>query len=191
MTNKKLILGALTILIILVVGFAAWKMSVDKPDSPRPETHSYFICPDGSQHGPGIPGEVVQEWCEKNGFVIMEENTTTSNDDNEKEKTEAVIIVSGYVISGGDTTPEGLFDTPRRFIYKVQKDDGTSVNVQYTAYPPSPVGDRERKKTRLDFHGGTIKIGDYLKARGTYEKENNVLIVSNEGDYIETYSEKQ
>lgn len=182
MINKKLIFGAVTILILLIAGFATWKLLIDKPDYPRPEPHSYFICPDGSQHGPGIPGEGVQEWCEKNGFVISE---------NEEDTNGVVITVSGYVISGGDTTPEGLFDTPRKFVYSVQKDDGTNINVQYTAYPPSPAGDRERKKIRLDFHAGTIKIGDYLKAHGTYDKENNLLLVANEGDYLETYSEKQ
>lgn len=101
------------------------------------------------------------------------------------------VTVSGYVISGGNTTPEGLFDAPRKFVYTIQKDDSSSTNVSYTAYSPSPVDGRERKKIRLNFHAGTIKIGDYLKARGIYDAKTNVLTVANEGDYIETYSEKQ
>src|SRR4030042_5640951 len=171
MTNKKLIFGALTILILSVGGFSTWKLLVGKSDSLGPEAHSYFICPDGSQHGPGVPGEGVQEWCKRYGFVISGENTT-----------EAVITVSGYVINGGDTTPEGLVDAPRKFIYTIQKDDDSKVDITYTAYPPSPAGDREREKIRLSFHAGTIQIGDYLNARGTFDAKTNVLAVANEGD---------
>jgi len=98
-----------------------------------------------------------------------------------------ITTVSGYVISGGDTTPEGLFDVPRVFVYEIRKDDGSVVNVAYTAYPPSPVGNNEMKKIRLK---GPISIGVYLIAHGTYNKETNTLIVANDGDYIETYPKK-
>lgn len=101
-----------------------------------------------------------------------------------------VTTVSGYVVSGGDTTPEGLFDKPRKFVFKIKKDSGSFVNVSYTAYPPSPVGDREMGKIRLNFHAGTIRIGDYLKARGVYNKETDMVVIAKEGDYIETYPEK-
>lgn len=191
MKNKKIFYRALTILILLIVGSFVWKLLTDKPGPIKSEPHSYFICPDGSQHGPGVPGEGVQEWCKKYGFVISEGNTATPDENNKGGTTEAVITVSGYVVNGGDTTPEGLFDTPRKFVYTIQKDDGSTIGVSYTAYPPSPVGDREMKKIKLNFHAGTIKIGDYLKARGTYDTKTNVLTVINQGDYIETYSEKQ
>lgn len=103
---------------------------------------------------------------------------------------EITVAVSGYVVGGGDTTPQGLTDAPRKFVYNIQTDDGSFVTVAYTAYPPSPVGDREAKKIRLNFHAGTILVGDYLKARGTYDGNTNTLMVAEEGDYIETYPEK-
>lgn len=103
---------------------------------------------------------------------------------------ETVTTIRGYVVSGGDTTPEGLSDVPRKFVYKVQKDDGSFVYVTYTAYPPSPFGDGERNIIRLSFHAGTILVGDYLMARGRCDKQTNTLIVAAEGGYIETFAEK-
>ena len=108
------------------------------------------------------------------------ENTTPNN-------IEIIATVSGKIINGSDITPEGLLDSPRKFVYKIKIDDGLFIDVAYTSYPPSPVGDRKRNKIRLSFHKGTIRIGDYLKARGTYNKKTNVLTVAKEGDYIETY----
>jgi hypothetical protein len=102
---------------------------------------------------------------------------------------EALTVVSGYVLSGGDTTPEGLLDAPRKFIYEIQGDDGSIILVTYTAFPPGPVGDKA-PEIRLDFHAGSIQQGDYLVAGGTYETASNSLVVANEGNYIETYREK-
>jgi hypothetical protein len=107
-----------------------------------------------------------------------------------REGTDMVRVVSGYVVGGGDTTPGGLADAPRKFVYQVQQDDGSVVNVAYTAYPPGPTGDQARKKIRLDFHAGTIRTGDYLEARGRYDEDTNTVVVADEGDYIETYSQK-
>ncbi|HUS59832.1 MAG TPA: hypothetical protein VMX76_00380 [Nevskiaceae bacterium] len=101
-----------------------------------------------------------------------------------------VTAVFGYVVSGGDTTPEGLLDTPRKFVFKIKKDSGIFVNVTYTAYPPSPVGDREMGKIRLNFHTGTIRVGDYLITHGVYDKKTDMVVVAQEGDYIETYFER-
>ncbi len=101
------------------------------------------------------------------------------------------LTISGHVVSGGDTTPQGLFDAPRKFIYKVKTDDGSNIDVTYTAYPPSPVGDQERKKIRLSFHSGSVLIGDYLRARGSFVKSTNVLTIADEGDYIETSQKSQ
>jgi len=98
--------------------------------------------------------------------------------------------ISGYVTGGGDTTPEGLLDAPRKFIYTVKSDDGAIVQVSYIAYPPSPVGDSQRKKIRLNYHAGEILIGDYIKASGTYDKSTNTLIIAEEGDFIQTYPSK-
>jgi hypothetical protein len=105
-------------------------------------------------------------------------------------ETEAITVVSGYVVDGGDTTPEGLLDSPRQFLYKIEREDGSFVNVAYTAFPPGPFETPEGRKIRLNFHAGTILIGDYLKAQGSYDKNTNTLTVAEEGDYIETYPKK-
>jgi hypothetical protein len=94
--------------------------------------------------------------------------------------------ISGRIIGGGDTTPKGFYDAPRKFVYQVKQDNGAVVHVTYTAYPPSPVGDRERKKIRLSFYSGSIKTGDYLKAYGGFDNNTQTLTVADEGDYIET-----
>ena len=103
----------------------------------------------------------------------------------------AKTIITGSVIGGGDTTPEGLFDAPRKFVYQVKQNDGSIIEATYTAYPPSPVGDREMKKIRLSFYAGTVKVGDQLKARGSFDKTTQNLTVADEGDYIETSSKKE
>jgi hypothetical protein len=100
------------------------------------------------------------------------------------------ITVSGIVVSGGDTTPKGLMDAPRTFVYKLEKDDHTFINVSYTIYPPSPAGDANNKKIVLSFYGTGIKVGDYMKAYGTYDREIDTVVVANEGDYIKTYPQK-
>ena len=41
--------------------------------------------------------------------------------------------IGGVVISGGDTTPEGLLDAPRTFIYQVLLDTGEEINVTSAA----------------------------------------------------------
>jgi hypothetical protein len=100
------------------------------------------------------------------------------------------ITVSGTVLSGGDTTPEGLLDVPHKFVYRIEQADGTTVGVTYTAYPPSPVGDKENAKIKLTFHGGSIQAGQYLEARGTLDKDISLLTVASEGDYIKTFAAK-
>ena len=110
---------------------------------------------------------------------------TTPSDISEK-----TVTISGYVVNGGDTTPEMLMDTPRKYVYVIKKYDGSSINITYTAYPPSPIGDKERNKIRLSYYNGTIGIGDYLIAQGSYDKESNTLIIAKEGDYIETFLKK-
>jgi hypothetical protein len=95
--------------------------------------------------------------------------------------------VSGIVISGGDTTPsDGPTDAPRIFTYQIKQADNTLVNVSYTAYPPSPVGETQQKKFVLSFRGGSVQIGDQMNAQGTYDKASNTVVVSEEGDYIFT-----
>lgn len=94
--------------------------------------------------------------------------------------------ISGTITEGGDTTPPDLQDAPRKFVYTVKTDDGQSVTLTYTAFPPSP--NPSAKKIRLTFHAGQILIGDYVKARGTFDPQTKTLVVAEEGDYIETFA---
>lgn len=98
--------------------------------------------------------------------------------------------ISGRLIGGGDTTPEGLLDAPRRFVYQIETDDGSVVNLTYTAFPPSPFGDRQMHRIKLVLHEGRISIGHYIKASGGYDPETKTLTVAQEGDFIETSPEK-
>jgi hypothetical protein len=102
------------------------------------------------------------------------------------------IIITGYVVDGGDTTPGGLLDAPREFIYTVETDQEPSsqVLITYTSFPPSPRGDAQMNKIRLEFHKGQILQGQYLRASGKYDPASNTLIVEEEGDFIETFPEK-
>jgi hypothetical protein len=95
--------------------------------------------------------------------------------------------VSGYVVGGSDTTPSDLMDAPRRFVYLIRQGDGTITQVSYTAFPPSPAGDRQRAKIRLVLHAGKIQAGDFLRARGRYNATQGVVEVKESGDYLETY----
>jgi len=99
--------------------------------------------------------------------------------------------VAGVIISGGDTSaPNGPLDVPRRFVYTIRKEDGSSADVAYTAYPPSPVGDAARAKIELSFYDGAPKAGDYLKAYGTYSRDTNTITLTDEGDFMKTYPQK-
>ena len=97
--------------------------------------------------------------------------------------------IGGSVLGGGDTTPAGLMDAPRTFAYQIKADNGEELTVSYVAYPPSPVSDAQ-PKVKFTFHAGEILVGDYLVARGTYDKSNQTLTVGSQGDFIETYAEK-
>ena len=80
-------------------------------------------------------------------------------------------------------------DVPRRFVYEIQTATGSVVNLAYTAFPPSPAGDVQRRKIRLDFHEGRIRVGHHLRACGSYDQDAQMLTVEDEGDFIETFSE--
>jgi len=98
------------------------------------------------------------------------------------------VTVSGWVVGGGDTSPEGLLDAPRVYLYQVEQQDGSIVNVSYRALPPGP--GNLVPEIRLAFHAGTILIGDYLVARGVFDPASLTLQVTEKGDYIETSPEK-
>ena len=96
--------------------------------------------------------------------------------------------IGGHVIGGGDTTPAGLADSPRAFVYSIRTDGGSTVRVSYTAVPPGP---REHPQPfQLQFHAGTIRVGDYIKACGTYDAASATIVVARHGEYIETYAEQ-
>src|SRR5574340_794102 len=90
--------------------------------------------------------------------------------------------VEGVVVGGGDTTPQGLMDAARTFVFQVSLNSGEEISVQYTAYPPSPVGDAQ-PKLQLDFWAGEIRKGDYLVTRGAYDPATQMLTVGAEGDF--------
>ncbi len=120
-------------------------------------------------------GVVAMAVCDKTWDMVNDKNPPLS--------------VTGTIISGGDTTvPGGPVDAPRIFVYEVKRDDGTTIKVSYTAYPPSPVGDANRNKITLEFAGGNIKIEDRMEALGRIDKETNTIVVADQGDYIKTYS---
>lgn len=100
------------------------------------------------------------------------------------------MIISGRVIGGGDTTPEGILDAPRRFVFQIETEGGSVMDLTYTAFPPSPFGERQMRKIRLVFHEGRILSGHYIKACGSYDSKTNTLTVAQEGDFIETYAER-
>ena len=119
-------------------------------------------------------GAVAMAVCDKTWDMINELNPPAS--------------VTGIIVSGGDTTPpDGPTDAPRVFVYEVKREDGTTVKVSYTAYPPSPVGDANRDKITLEFSGGSINIGDRMEVLGRLDKESNTIFVAEQGDYIKTY----
>ena len=103
--------------------------------------------------------------------------------------TAGVQVIWGYILGGGDQTPEGLLDAPRTFIYQVRLDSWEEINVSYTAYPPSPVS-QDQPGPQLTFYNGAITSGDYLVAQGTYDAATQTLNVALETDFIETFSEK-
>jgi hypothetical protein len=116
--------------------------------------------------------------------------TATSMPVNTPKTTCPKDFVSGYVESGGDSTPSGLKDSPRHFLFQVRREsDGTVVNISYTSFPPSP-NEKNIQKIRLNFHAGEIKIGDYIKSYGCFESDVKTLYVKEGGDYIETFPEK-
>jgi len=120
-------------------------------------------------------GQIVSAVCDKTWNMLTDST--------------APMTVAGIIVGGGDTTPQGLSGVPRIFVYQVERTDGTIVNVSYTAYPPSPVGDVARGKIVLDFYGGTVSAGDRIDAMGTYKAADNTVVVAQDGDFIRTEPE--
>lgn len=96
--------------------------------------------------------------------------------------------IGGVIVGGSDQTPQGLMDAPRTFIYQVKLDSGEQINLTYTAFPPTPAG--QKSVYRLTFFEGTINPGNYIQARGTYDADTKTLTVAEDGDFIETFAQK-
>jgi hypothetical protein len=96
--------------------------------------------------------------------------------------------IGGVIVGGGDQTPQGLMDAPRTFIYQVKLDSGEQINLTYTAFPPTPAG--QKSIYRLTFFEGMINIGNYVQARGTYDADTKTLTVAEDGDFVETFAQK-
>ncbi len=95
-------------------------------------------------------------------------------------------ILSGTILSGGDTTPPGLLDAPRKYVYSVKTSAGQVITLTFRTFPPSPVADT--KEIQFDFHAGQILKGDTVEARGSYDESTKTLTVAESGDYIKTFA---
>jgi hypothetical protein len=102
---------------------------------------------------------------------------------------EGAQTVQGVVLSGGDTTPPGLMDAPRTFVYQVKLEDGQTIAVSFTSYPPSPAF-AGGPPYRLTIQTSEIQPGNYIIAHGTYHLDTQTLVVAEEGDFVEVYAEK-
>jgi hypothetical protein len=100
------------------------------------------------------------------------------------EEKQTKTIMSGCVIS--NITPLGPLDIPKKHIYQIKMENGSTVSISYTAYPPSPTSAAARMNITLDFINGTILPGNYLIALGTYDHDTNTLAVTDRGDFIKT-----
>jgi len=86
--------------------------------------------------------------------------------------------VLGVVVSIQNTTSaESSGDAPGQHVYELLRDDGTFVNVSYTA----------KGDVALSLYSEAIQVGDYMKAVGTYDKSTNTVITATKGDMIKTY----
>ncbi len=92
--------------------------------------------------------------------------------------------VIGKILSGGDSTPEAPADTPHNFVYTLQKDDGSTLEVHFTVYPE---GDERHDLFPITLYNTAIQPGDYMMVYGTYDVINNVITAAEEGDIIKTY----
>ncbi len=85
--------------------------------------------------------------------------------------------VLGVVVSARETTLDSLVDVPRKYTYELLREDGTFVNVNFTA----------KEGIALSLYNETIQVGDYMKAVGTYDKSTNTVVVVTQDDLIKTY----
>ncbi len=73
----KLLLKLITIiLLVFVLIFEIYLtirgFSLASSQNKGRTSDQFFVCPDGSRHGPGVPNEGVQEWCTNQGYIPNE-----------------------------------------------------------------------------------------------------------------------
>ncbi len=86
--------------------------------------------------------------------------------------------VLGVVVSIRETTPiDSPGNAPGQYVYELLREDGTFVNVGYTA----------QEGVALSLYNEAIQAGDYMKASGTYDKSTNMIVAAAQGDMIKTY----
>jgi len=77
---KRVIIAAIIVVVVGATGIIALQRFQSSPWGASPESaapsgfvpEQYFICPDGSSHGPGVPTESIASWCKKNGFILKD-----------------------------------------------------------------------------------------------------------------------
>lgn len=119
-------------------------------------------------------------------FVLAITGIDLQINDTDSQEHYTKMTVSGCVVSHNNINKPEIMDVPNQYTYVVRTDYGSYLNIEYIAYPPSPFGDAAREKIILDFINGTILIGNYIVAHGTYSNETNTLKVEYKGDYIIT-----
>ena len=86
----------------------------------------------------------IGDFMDACGILDDHTNTITMKNPGNYIKTSLhKVTVTGVVVSGGDTASAGgPAEAPRLFVYELIRDDGTFINVSYTAYPPLPTWER-------------------------------------------------
>jgi hypothetical protein len=67
--------------------------------------------------------------------------------------------------------------TSKQFVCELLREDGTFINVSYTA----------GEEVTLSLYNEIVQVGDYVKAVGTYDKNTGTVVASTSGDLIKTY----
>jgi hypothetical protein len=66
---------------------------------------------------------------------------------------------------------------PDEYIFELLREDGTYVFVRNTL----------QKGVALSLIAKPVRIGNFMKAIGNYDKDSNTIIAEGEGDMIKTY----
>lgn len=122
----------------------------------------------------------VGDRMEARGVLNKETNTVmvAEQDDFIKTMPHKATVV-GVIISIGDRTPPGS-PAPRNYVYELLREDGTVVNVSYAG----------AAAVAVSLYSDSIRVGDYMKVVGTYDRSTNTVIAAEQGDLIKTYVQR-